>query len=110
MNEVELKCFQMISEAGVARSNFIEAIAEIKKGNNDRAEELVKEAEKSYVQGHASHMELLQKDTAIDAVNFMILMMHAEDQLMSVEVFKVLFHEFKSVYERISKLEEVMKE
>ena len=109
MNEVELKCFQMISEAGVARSNFIEAITEIKKRNYEQAEKLIKEAEKNYIQGHASHMELLQMDTNIDTVNSMVLLMHAEDQLMSVEVFKTLFNELKSVYERIEKIEEVTK-
>lgn len=105
MQELELKCFQMISGAGVARSNFIEAIGEIKKGNASRAKELVVEGEKSYVQSHEAHTELLALEAAVETVNSMVLVMHAEDQLMGAELIKILFMEFQDVYAKMSELE-----
>lgn len=108
MQEFELKCVQLISEAGVAKSNYIEAIAAVKKGNHRRVTELIREGEKSFIQGHNTHMELLQMTDRIDTINYMLLLMHAEDQLMSAEMYKTLFHDFESLYKKIQELEEVI--
>lgn len=105
MQELELKCFQIISAAGVAKSDFIEAISQIKNGDISRAMELVKEGEKSYVQGHDAHTELLALKDAAESINSMVFVMHAEDQLMAAELYKTMFMEFKNVYGKLSELE-----
>ena len=105
MQGVELKCFQIISAAGVAKSDFIEAISQVKNGNTSRAMELVKEGEKSYVQGHDAHTELLALKDSAESINSMVLVMHAEDQLMAAELYKIMFMEFKDAYGKLSELE-----
>lgn len=105
MQELELKCIQIISAAGVAKSDFIEAVSQLKNGNASRAEELVEEGEKSYVQGHEAHTELLKLKETADSISSMVLIMHAEDQLMSAELTKIMFMELKEVYDRMSELE-----
>ena len=62
MEGIELLSFQMISFNGSARSCFIEAIQAAKEGDYDRAEELMKEGEEQFVEGHRVHAQLIQKE------------------------------------------------
>ncbi|MCI5774827.1 MAG: PTS lactose/cellobiose transporter subunit IIA, partial [Erysipelotrichaceae bacterium] len=62
------------------------------------------EGEKVFVEGHHAHAQLIQQEAAGDHVNFHLLLMHAEDQLMSAEGFKTVAVEFIDLYEKISKL------
>jgi PTS system cellobiose-specific IIA component len=105
MDGEELVCFQIISTAGMAKSSYIEAIKEAKKGNFDKARAFIKEGEVSFIQGHNIHTELIQQDLAGNQVNSNLLLLHAEDQLMSVELCKILASELIEAYERIVALE-----
>ena len=62
MEGLELIAFEIISSVGTARSCYIEAINEAKKGNYEKAEELIAEGEKVFIEGHDKHNELLQKE------------------------------------------------
>lgn len=101
MEGLELIAFEIISSVGTVRSCYIEAISEAKKGNYEKAEELIVEGEKVFIEGHDKHNELLQKEASGDnVVNLLIL--HAEDQLMSAEGFKIIAQEFIDVYRKIN--------
>jgi len=106
MEGLELFCFQMISAAGTARSCSIEAIRESKKGNFEKAEELIKESKSQFLIAHEVHNKLLQQDTMGVNTNILILVMHAEDQLMSAEMFELLAKEFIDNYKRMLELEQ----
>jgi len=106
MEELELVCFQLISAAGIARSCSIEAIREAKKGNFEKAEELMKEGKSQFLKAHDVHSKLFQQNTNGEDTNSLILVMHAEDQLMSAEMLEILTKEFIDNYERILKLEQ----
>lgn len=98
MEGLELIAFEIISSVGTARSCYIEAISEAKKGNYEKAEELIAEGEKVFIEGHDKHNELLQKEASGDNV----VILHAEDQLMSAEGFKIIAQEFIDVYRKIN--------
>lgn len=98
MEGIELISFQIISAVGTARSMYIEAIQEAKKGNFERAEELIKEGSKIFLQGHHAHAELIQQEAKGNIVVPTLLLMHAEDQLMSADGFKIIAVEFIAVY------------
>ncbi|MBU3111298.1 PTS lactose/cellobiose transporter subunit IIA [Clostridium lacusfryxellense] len=106
MDGIELLCFQMISAAGTARSCSIEAIREAKKGNFKKAEELIKESKSQFLNAHEVHNKLLQHNTNGENTNSLILVMHAEDQLMSAEMFEILAKEFIDTYKRLFNLEQ----
>lgn len=106
MEGLELVCFQLISAAGTARSCSIEAIREAKKGNFEKAEELMKEGKSQFLNAHDAHNKLLQQNTNGGNTNSLILVMHSEDQLMSAEMFEILAKEFIDTYERMLKLEQ----
>lgn len=98
---MELVCFEIITAVGNARSLYIEAIQEAKNGNFEKAAELIKEGEASFNQGHHAHAGLIQKEASEEAVPFSLLLMHAEDQLMSAEGFRILAEEFIDVYKNM---------
>jgi PTS system cellobiose-specific IIA component len=105
MEGLELACFQIISEAGVAKSNYIEAMKEGRNGNFQKAKDCIKDGESAFMQGHNVHAELIQKEISGEQVIANLLLVHAEDQLMSAETCKIFADELIRTYERITFLE-----
>lgn len=103
MEGIELICFQIISTVGNARSLYIEAIQAAKVGDFEKAEELIKEGEASFTEGHAAHGKLIQQEASGEATTMTLLLTHAEDQLMSAEAFGILSREFVDLYKEIKK-------
>ena len=99
----ELISFQIISAAGSARSMYIEAIQAAKEGNVENAKRQIEEGQALFIQGHHAHAGLIQKEASGNKTEFTLLLMHAEDQLMSAEAFGILAEEFICVYEKIAK-------
>lgn len=101
MEGSELISFKIISAVGTARSMYIEAIQEAKSQNFERAEELMEEGAQLFIEGHHAHAELVQSEAQGRSVELTLLLVHAEDQLMSAEGFKILASEFIEVYKRL---------
>ena len=98
MNGNELISFQIISAVGTARSMYVEAIQEAKKGNIQEAKQLIEDGVKVFVDGHHAHASLIQKEAAGEKSEFSLLLMHAEDQLMTTETLKIVAEEFIELY------------
>lgn len=109
MEGMELQCFQIISAVGMARSSYIEAIQAAKKGNFDEAQRMIAEGEQSFIQGHSAHAEMIQQEASGNKVEPCLLLIHAEDQLMSAEAFKIIAEEMIQSYQRIVSLEAKIK-
>lgn len=105
MNELELISFQIISAVGTAKSTFIEAMRLAEKNEFEAAEEKIKEGQSEFLEGHKAHASLIQKEAAGDNVNINMLLMHAEDQLMSAETIKIMAEEIIKLNKRIKTLE-----
>lgn len=97
----EVMCFQMITAAGEAKSNYMEALQEVKDNNYKKADELIKEGDKSFALVHDMHTDLVQKECSGEKVEVTLLMTHVEDQMMSVEVIKILVLELYEIYKRM---------
>ncbi len=102
---LELICFQIISNVGTARSTYIEAIHKAKDGDFEGAKECMEAGQKEFLKGHEAHFELLQKEAQGNPVGGSLILIHAEDQLMSAEGFKIIAEEMISSYKRIAELE-----
>lgn len=105
MEGIELVAFRMISAVGTARSSYIEAIQEAKQGDFAKADERIAEGDEAFNEGHAAHGELLQQEAQGDKTEVNLLLLHAEDQLMSAEGFKIVALEFIDVYKKFSVME-----
>lgn len=109
MDGLELQCFQIISAVGMARSSYIESIQEAKKGNFAKARDMIIEGEQSFLQGHEVHAKMIQQEASGNKIEPCLLLLHAEDQLMSAEGFKIIADEMIQNYERITALESKIK-
>lgn len=105
MEGIEMSCFQIISNVGGARSSYIEAIQKAKAGDFEGAEKCIKEGEEQFLIGHQAHTELVQKEAAGEQIGGSLILIHAEDQLMSAEGFKIIATELIASYKRITELE-----
>ncbi|GGB43266.1 PTS lactose/cellobiose transporter subunit IIA [Virgibacillus dakarensis] len=93
--------FQIISNVGSAKSLAMEALYAAKRSDFALAEEKLVESKKYFVEGHKVHASLIQKEAAGDKVEFSLLFMHAEDQLMSTETITELVKEMIEMYKKI---------
>ncbi len=103
MEPMELVAFEIISNVGMAKSLAIEAIREGRSGNYEEAENKIKEAREFLVQGHHAHAGLIQKEAAGEKLQFSLMIMHAEDQLMSAETIKDIAIEMIEMHKDLKK-------
>ena len=103
--EIQLQSFQIISGVGCARSCYIDAIHLARDGKFEEAEAKIAEGQQHYAEGHAAHGGLVQQTAAGEDLSIDLLVVHAEDQLMSAESFKIIAEEMIASYRRIVELE-----
>lgn len=101
MEGIELICFQIISSVGMARGSYIEAIDLAEEGKYEEAESKIKEGEEFFTEGHSAHAKLIQNEASGQKTEVVLLLVHAEDQLMSAENFKILAERFISLNKKI---------
>lgn len=99
--DMEEICFEMICHVGEARSSFIEAIQKAKVGSFAEARALIESGQQSFNQGHKVHARLIHSEMEGKRDHLSLILIHAEDQLMSAETFKILSEEFIDLYQRL---------
>lgn len=98
MDRMEEICFKMISNVGMARSLYIESIQLAKEGMFNEAYEKIEKGKNLFLEGHKAHAQLIHDEANGIETNVGILLIHAEDQLMSAETFLIMAEEFIEVY------------
>lgn len=101
MEDFEIIIFQMITNTGSAKSKYIEAVQCAKAGDYEGAEALIKEGTDMMIKGHQIHADLVQKEAAGESIQMSLILAHAEDQMMSAEVFKIMGEELIELYKKI---------
>jgi PTS system cellobiose-specific IIA component len=101
MDGIELVAFNIIASVGTARSCYIGAMDAASEGKFDEARAMIEEGKEAFVQGHDAHMGLLTKMANGEKVETNLLMLHAEDQLMSAEGFGILAERWITLYEKL---------
>ena len=100
----EEKIMSLIISSGQARNNAQEALMEAKKGNFDLATQKMKLADQSIVDAHKIQTELLSMEANGELVQMNILMVHAQDHLMTgmlaIEMIKELIEIYESKGEK----------
>ncbi len=96
--EFELICMQMITNSGSAKSSYIEAIQKAKEGAFDEAERLMEEGDQFFSEAHGVHGNLLAQEASGEKVEFALILMHAEDQMASTEMARVMAGEIIALY------------
>ena len=102
MEGLELIAFEIISNVGMAKSLAIEALRVVRSGNYAEGEERLSEAAKYLTEGHHAHTSLIQKEAAGEKTEFSLMLMHAEDQMMSAETLKIMADEMIQLYQNLA--------
>jgi len=104
MLDLEQICFNMISHVGTARSSYIEAVQKAKEGDYDGAEACIAAGQEEYLKGHNAHFELIAGEAGGDHINVPLLLVHAEDQMMSAEAFHIMAQEMIAIYREMDEI------
>lgn len=99
--DMEAICFQIITCVGSAKSAYVEAIGLAKKGEIEAARDKIKGGDEFFLEGHHVHADLIGQEASGNPVPTSILLIHAEDQLMSAETAKIYAVEFIDLYEKL---------
>ncbi|NLH92458.1 MAG: PTS lactose/cellobiose transporter subunit IIA [Atopobium sp.] len=88
-------CFQIIAEAGQAKSDYIAATHAGIAGNFEKAKELIRSGNEAFDKSHMIHLKLLQLFASGENCQPpSVLLVHAEDQMSSAEVLRAVADDF----------------
>lgn len=99
MEDNNLAVMNLIINAGDAKSSAMEAIYAAKKQDIDGAREKIKEANLKINKAHNSQTELLTAEASGNHTQISLLMIHAQDHLMTPLTFLDLAKELVDVYD-----------
>jgi PTS system cellobiose-specific IIA component len=98
-NEDYTDCFQIIAEAGQAKSDFIAATHVAINGDIEKAKELIKSGDEAFDKSHTIHLKILQLfASGENRQPPSVLLVHAEDQMSSAEVLRTIANDFILYY------------
>lgn len=93
--------FTIIAYAGEAKGYAMQAINEAKIKNFTNAYQLIESAENSCVIAEKAHMDVITSEAQGQQIEFKVIFMHAEDQLLTTQTIILLAKEFIEVYKKI---------
>lgn len=93
----------LIIHSGEVRSYSMEAIQCAKKGNIAEARELIEKAGEELSKAHNVQTSLIQKEASGDKTEVSLLMVHAQDHLMTSMTLKSLAVEIIDIHEELHK-------
>jgi PTS system cellobiose-specific IIA component len=101
MDEQEQIVISLIVNAGSARSSAVESIQYAKAGDMEKAEESLQQAKEAVNEAHHAQTEMIQAEIRGEKAPLSLLMVHAQDHLMTSLVVIDLAQEFIDVYKKI---------
>ena len=99
--DIELVAMELVGNAGEARSLAFEALAEAKKGNFEKAEELLNQSKEASLKAHHTQTELIWNEADGNKVEIGLLMVHAQDHLMTSILARELISEMIELYKKL---------
>ena len=97
---------QMISTAGMARAKYMEAVRAAKAQNFEKVPELMEIGDECFGKAHELHSEFLASGSADFTAcgvgaEINLILVHAEDQMMCAETFRMMAAELVDVYRKL---------
>ncbi|MFB1049937.1 PTS lactose/cellobiose transporter subunit IIA [Paraliobacillus sp. JSM ZJ581] len=93
--------FSIILHAGNARSLSMEAIELAKEKKFDEAEKKIEEAGQEFTEAHHFQTQLLQKESSGESQDISVILIHAQDHLMTSMVVKDMANAIIGLYKEI---------
>lgn len=99
--DLEEQVMGIIINAGQSRSLCYEALRYAKQGNFDEAEGLMKEAQEFANQAHLVQTQLIEADEGEGKTKMTLVMVHAQDHLMTSMLAKELVAELIELHRKV---------
>lgn len=90
LEEMQAVAFQIISQVGQAKSFYVEAMYLSREGKFDEALSKIDEGDETFNTAHSAHFGLVQREAGGEELPFSLLLIHAEDQMLTTETLKIL--------------------
>ncbi len=103
--DISTIAFELIAEAGEAKSFALSAINMAKEGKAEESHAILSNCDESLCRAHAIQKKLIVSDMEGDAINISLIMVHAQDHLASAILVRELSEILINQYYRIQKLE-----
>lgn len=104
MSEIEGIIFQLITNSGSARSHVFEALECAKANDFDKAKECLEAAGSELLDAHQVQTKLIQQEAGGQSVQVSLLMVHAQDHLMTSILAKDLIEQMIEMQKQIHQL------
>lgn len=101
--EIEQMIFEIISSAGDARDLTYQALDKVSEYAFKEAYELIEQAEKTMNQAHNAQTKLIQAEIQGEKIDGGLLMIHAQDHLMTAIAEHQMAKRMLPIFEKMSK-------
>lgn len=99
--DIETIAMELVGNAGESRSLAFEALAQAKKGDFNKAKELLENSKQASLKAHNIQTELICQEADGNKIEIGLLMVHAQDHLMTSILARELITEMISLYEKL---------
>ncbi|MBM6784330.1 PTS lactose/cellobiose transporter subunit IIA [Enorma massiliensis] len=96
--DVELIPFALIADAGEAKSLAFMALNEAKQGNFEACDDYMKQSDEAYLRAHNTQTEILVKEANGEHMPVNVMLVHAQDHLMTSNLARELIRELIELY------------
>ncbi|HHX70555.1 MAG: PTS cellobiose transporter subunit IIA [Miniphocaeibacter sp.] len=104
-DDTEVVSFEIIIHSGQARTIIHEGFKLMREGNYEEADKKLDEANEEILQAHRAQTKLLQDFAAGKEVDMNVIMVHAQDHLMTTIALREVAVEMNVLYQKVGKLE-----
>lgn len=102
--KLQMMSFQLISYAGDAFSYFFQAVEKAREGKFEEADQLIAEGDRQMVEAHHAQTDLLTAEASGEEMEFSVILVHAQDHLMTTMMYERVAKEFINLYKERSRL------
>ncbi len=104
MNQEELQvaAFEIILHSGNARSEIHEAFVKMREGSFDDAESKLNQSNEIILEAHHAQTKLLQEYASGVEIKIEIIMVHAQDHLMTTMTLLEVAKEMLALYKKVN--------
>lgn len=96
--DIEMIAMELVGNAGEARSLAFEALSEAKKNNFEKAEKLLEKSREASLKAHHTQTDLICSEADGNKIEIGLLMVHAQDHLMTSILARELITEIIEIY------------
>ena len=105
--DLQVIAFEIILHSGDARTMIHEGFSLMRKGRIEDAEKKLEDANNELLEAHKSQTSLLQNYANGDEIVMEVIMVHAQDHLMTTMTLREMALEFLEMYKEFNELKKL---